>query len=166
MGNRLEFQKANGFKVPIVFTYGQGTPAESSFDAGAFQTPWTLAEIHAKLNDPNNRQQAQSIGRGLFELLFVPGSPLRTAWDNLTPQEQIQPLEITFADPAFRGYPWELLQQPNTDIPALLNSFVRRAANKQGASAGSDWPFRLLVLGGATIRQSARWKNSMQSNGR
>ncbi len=150
VANRLIFQKANGFNVPVAFTFGQGTPDVSSFDAGAFKTPWTVAEIHARLNDLNHRQQAQLIGRGLFELLFVPGSPLRTAWDNLTAQEQIQPLEIAFEDPAFRGYPWELLQQPNMEIPALLNSFVRRAGSKQGTSAGSDWPFRLLVLVGST----------------
>src|ERR1700751_5299164 len=108
MSNRLEFQKANGSSVPVVFTDAQGTGVASSFDAAAFQSPWTLAEIQRKLNDPNDRQQAQSIGQGLFERVFLPGSPLRTAWDNLGLVGQSQPFEIAFADPAFRGYPWEL----------------------------------------------------------
>src|ERR1700722_289497 len=150
MSNRLEFQKANGFSVPVVFTDAQGTRVDASFDSAAFQSPWTLAEIQSKLNDPNDRQQAQSIGQGLFERVFLPGSLLRAAWDNLGLPGQGQPLEIAFADPAFRGYPWELLQQPTGDIPALLTSFVRRVANKQALPKGSDWPFRLLVLVGSS----------------
>jgi hypothetical protein len=44
MPNRLEFQKANGSSVPVVFTDAQGTGVVSSFDSACDLIPLVHAD--------------------------------------------------------------------------------------------------------------------------
>lgn len=149
MANSLALEigkaEANG-KASLQLTTPDGVTA-GTLDTGQLTEAFSLAKIHDALNDKVNRDQAEAIGKGLFERLFVPGTPIRNAWDTLAPASRRLPLELTVDDPELRRFPWELIWDASDRRHARAGGIVRRVRTKSGPPPQtSEWPFRVLLI--------------------
>ena len=80
---RIGIRLASG-DVPLTLTTPAGAPVEGRLRLGEFVGDFDPDAMQAALNNTQNRQQADALGKGLFERLFPAGSDIRTAWDGLS----------------------------------------------------------------------------------
>jgi len=145
-----------GAGVPLKLVTPDGVTTEGSLDLTQYSGHWSLDEIHKRLNDKNDRLQAESIGKGLFERLIPPGTALRTKWDEVTAAHPELPLELEINEPSLRGYPWEFVWDTSDHRQARVGGMVRRApVPPKPAPATANWPFRLLVIVGVDDEKAA-----------
>jgi hypothetical protein len=144
---RIGTRLANG-EVPVTLTSPAGGEAEGRVRLGEFVGAFDAVAVQEALNNTQDRQRAEAIGKGLFERLFPVGSDIRATWDGLSKEERLLPLELVVDDDGLRAYPWEFLLDADDRRQARLGGIVRRAAAKALAAANADWPFRLLIITG------------------
>ena len=118
-----------------------------SLDTSQLTGAWSSTSIHTALNNTANRSQAEALGKGLFDHLFAPGTPIRDQWDGLPLAVRRLPLELAIADTDLRGYPWELIWDQADRRHARVGGLIRRAAtNATSPPRTSDWPFRVAII--------------------
>lgn len=144
---RIGIRLASG-DVPLTLTTPTGSQVAGWLRLGEFVGAFAPDAVQAALNNTQNRQQADALGKGLFDRLFPAGSDIRTAWDGLSRAERLLPLELIIDDEGLRAYPWEFLLDADDRRQARLGGIVRRAAAKAAAASSADWPFRLLIITG------------------
>lgn len=135
--------------LTATLTGPDGQTTAATVELARFTGDWSLDKVQDALNDRQDRQRAQSLGRGLFDRLFDAASALRAHWDAAVQANPKSPLEVRINSTALAGYPWELLWDDKDRKHARVGGLIRRWPGASAASPSSDWPFRLLLIVGA-----------------